>query len=146
MFLQFKSTCLNFLFSPGSCFIISGESKIGYKYIHWPWQVIHCSIVSETSNSFWFHSVIVSTKGPLKGEYCIAEVTIICSSKRFIASSNPVQVNVPEFLKAIKLNQTPSQFFIIVLRVVSILNSFAALSPISSRSSFHLIRSMSITV
>jgi len=32
--LQFLSTFLNFLFSEGSYFIISGESKIGWRYIH----------------------------------------------------------------------------------------------------------------
>lgn len=45
--LQVLSTPLKRLASPGSCFMISGESKIGYKYYHVFEHLIHSSTTLE---------------------------------------------------------------------------------------------------
>jgi len=69
---QVESTDLNLLVSWGSCFMMSGESKIGWRYIHWPWHFTHSSSVSDTSISLALQTSISSSNGFLNGENYMA--------------------------------------------------------------------------
>ena len=82
---QVLSTDLNFLFLAGNCFIISCESKIGWRYAHWPWYLIHSSSVSVIKiNKLYQFWIFFSSNGFLNDENCIACVLCFVHLKSLV--------------------------------------------------------------
>mmetsp|Transcript_92125 Transcript_92125/g.237753 ORF Transcript_92125/g.237753 Transcript_92125/m.237753 type:complete len:274 (-) Transcript_92125:1123-1944(-) len=130
---HFPSTCLNFLPSVGSCFMMSGESKIGCRYIQARWHLSHWSRHSDTYASLSFHSSISSLNGLLKGENCMACVTTICSSRSAMTSSAPFRMYVPVVrYGSLQSKKTFSHAATMALSCVSMPSSLPLLSPMSA--------------
>ena len=141
VYFQVESTLLNFFVSVGSYLAMSGESKMGWRYIHWPWHLAHSSSTSDMILSWLFHSIILSSKGFLKGLKSMAWVLTMCSSKSNYISSYPLIIKLVLYCKI--WNFIKSHLPYISSSMVSIWYSFCAFSPISQISSDHFISPIS---
>lgn len=126
--LQVWSTVLNFLVSTGNYLAMSYESNMGYKYIHYYWNLAHSSKTSLIFFNVLSHSSILVQKCFLNGENTIAYVLMMCSSNTTCISSNPLRMCV--FLQTTHWNLILSHIANILSNMVSIWYSLPAVSPI----------------
>lgn len=128
--LQQLSMLLKLLLYFISCLAMSGDSKMGCRYIQFIWSFIHSSIRSDIFFRVLNQFIIYSSKGFLKGEYSMLCVVAMWSSTAAMMSSNVLMMQ-RLFLNSLNSNLIFSHAFIISCKFFSIANSFVACSPIS---------------
>ena len=98
---QFLLTVANFLPSAGSCLLMSGLSKMGWRYIQLRCTSSHLSNTSPMIKSLWFQASMRSSKGPLNAENCMAcvvsrrvdSLTIMTTALSLTRATAPTRMN-----------------------------------------------------
>eukprot|EP00966_Prymnesium_polylepis_P320245 7376620-Prymnesium_polylepis.2 len=91
-----RSTFWKRLPSVGSWRMMSSDEKMGSRYIHARWHLIHSSKISLISVSIFSQLSIRSANGPLNGEKDIDCVITMWSSSSCWITSKPLSTKVPD--------------------------------------------------